>query len=156
MTLEPPHFKISRSELPQLLFRMENKHRPGGNPYTEENPIRKSYRFLFLLLSPYRNSLWSHLQALLCTVLSRVRFFATPRTAARQAPLSLGSPRQEYWSVLPFPSPGDRPAPGIKHISFISSIGRWIFFYPLANSLLLLFVKCELGVVNSAQHYSEL
>ena len=117
MTLEPPHFKISRSELPQLLFRMENKHRPGGNPYTEENPIRKSYRFLFLLLSPYRNSLWSHLQALLCTVLSRVRFFATPRTAACQAPLSLGFSRQQYWSGLLFPTPRDLPDPGIKPAS---------------------------------------
>ena len=37
--------------------------------------------------------------------LSRVRLFATPWTAARQAPLSMGFPRQEYWSGLPFPSP---------------------------------------------------
>ena len=35
--------------------------------------------------------------------LSRVRLFATPWTVARQAPLSMGSPRQEYWSGLPFP-----------------------------------------------------
>ena len=34
--------------------------------------------------------------------------FATPRIAAHQAPLSMGFPRQEYWSGLPFPSPGDR------------------------------------------------
>ena len=37
--------------------------------------------------------------------LSRVRLFATPWTAAHQAPLSLGFSRQEYWSGLPFPSP---------------------------------------------------
>ena len=37
--------------------------------------------------------------------------------AARQAPLSLGFPRQEYWSGLPFPSPGDLPHPGIKPVS---------------------------------------
>ena len=42
-------------------------------------------------------------------VLSRVRFFVTPWTAARQAPLSMRFPRQGYWSVLPFPSPGDLP-----------------------------------------------
>ena len=42
---------------------------------------------------------------------------ATPWTVARQAPLSMGFPRQEYWSGLPFPSPGDLPDPGIKHAS---------------------------------------
>ena len=38
----------------------------------------------------------------------------TPRTAAHQAPLSLGFSRQEYWSGLLFLSPGDLPDPGIK------------------------------------------
>ena len=38
----------------------------------------------------------------------------TPRTVARQAPLSKGFSRQEYWSGLPCPPPGDLPDPGIK------------------------------------------
>ena len=38
----------------------------------------------------------------------------TPWTVARQAPLSMGFPRQEYWSGFPFPSPGDLPNSGIK------------------------------------------
>ena len=46
--------------------------------------------------------------------LSRVRLFETPWTAACQAPPSMGFSRQEYWSVLPFPSPGDLPDPGIE------------------------------------------
>ena len=46
--------------------------------------------------------------------LSRVRLFTTPWTAAHQAPLSMGFSRQEYWSGLPFPSPGDLPDPGIE------------------------------------------
>ena len=46
--------------------------------------------------------------------LSHVRLFATPWTVAYQAPPSMGFSRQEYWSGLPFPSPGDRPDPGIK------------------------------------------
>ena len=46
--------------------------------------------------------------------LSRVRLFATPGTIACQAPLSMGFSRQEYWSGLPFPSPGDLPNPGIE------------------------------------------
>ena len=39
---------------------------------------------------------------------------ATPWTVTHQAPLSMGFPRQEYWSGLPFPSPGDLPDPGIE------------------------------------------
>ena len=46
--------------------------------------------------------------------LSLVLLFATPWTVARQAPLSMGFSRQEYWHGLPFPSPGDLPNPGIK------------------------------------------
>ena len=47
-------------------------------------------------------------------LLSRVRLFAIPWTVARQAPLSMEFSRQEYWSMLPFPSPGALPHPGIK------------------------------------------
>ena len=47
-------------------------------------------------------------------VLSRVWLFGTPWTVARQAPLSMGFSRQEYWSQLPFPFPKDHPHPGIK------------------------------------------
>ena len=50
----------------------------------------------------------SALVAKLCLTL------ATPWTVARQAPLAMGFSRQEYWSGLPFPSPGDLPDPGIE------------------------------------------
>ena len=43
--------------------------------------------------------------------------FANPGTEAHQVPLSLEFPSQEYWSGLPFPSPGDRPNPGIEPTS---------------------------------------
>ena len=46
--------------------------------------------------------------------LSCVRLFATPWTIAYQAPQSMEFSRQEYWSGLPFPSPGDLPDPGIE------------------------------------------
>ena len=46
--------------------------------------------------------------------LSRVQLFVTPWTIASQAPPSMEFSRQEYWSGLPFPSPGDLPDPGIK------------------------------------------
>ena len=44
-----------------------------------------------------------------CQLLSRVRLFETPWTVAHQAPLSMEFSRQEYWSGLPCPSPGDLP-----------------------------------------------
>ena len=46
--------------------------------------------------------------------LSHVQLFATLWTVAHQAPLSMGFTRQEYWSGVPFPSPGDLPDPGIE------------------------------------------
>ena len=47
-------------------------------------------------------------------LLSRVRLFATPWTVAHQAPPSMGYSRQESWSGLSFPPPGNLPNPGIK------------------------------------------
>ena len=46
--------------------------------------------------------------------LSHVQLFVTSWTVAYQVPLSMEFSRQEYWSGLPFPSPGDLPNPGIK------------------------------------------
>ena len=50
--------------------------------------------------------------------------FAISLTIARQASLSMGFPRQEYWSGLPFPSPGDLPDPGIEPMS-LALAGRF-------------------------------
>ena len=47
-------------------------------------------------------------------VLSRVQLFETLWPVARQVLLSMGFPRQEYWSGLPFPSPGHLPDPGME------------------------------------------
>ena len=51
---------------------------------------------------------------------SHVQLFAIVWTIAHQAPLSMGFFRQECWSGLPFPTPGDRPGPGIKPSSPVS------------------------------------
>ena len=53
-------------------------------------------------------------------MLSHVRLFVTPWTAARQAPLSTKFSRQEYWSGLPFPPSGDLPDPGTEPKSLAS------------------------------------
>ena len=50
-----------------------------------------------------------------CLIMSNS--FATPWTVTHQAPLSMGFPRQEYWSGLPFPSPEDLPNPGFELMS---------------------------------------
>ena len=60
----------------------------------------------FLGIAPYKHSEVKSL--------SRVQLFATPWTVAHQAPPSMGFSRQEYWSGLPLPSPGDLPDPGIE------------------------------------------
>ena len=59
---------------------------------------------------------------------SHVQLSATLWTVACQAPLSMGFSRQEYWSGLPFPSPGDLPNPGIEPTSLASPalVGRFI------------------------------
>ena len=51
---------------------------------------------------------------------SHVLLFVTTCTVACQAPLSMGFSRQEYWSVLPCPHPGDLPGPGIEPVSLMS------------------------------------
>ena len=65
----------------------------------------------FILVIP--RVLFSVLWDCVCS-LSRVRLFVTPGTVARRAPLSMGFSRQEHWSGLPCPSPGNLPHPGIK------------------------------------------
>ena len=52
-----------------------------------------------------------------CSVASAVSDSVTPGTEAHQAPLSMGFPRQGYWSGLPLPSPGDLPDPGTEPTS---------------------------------------
>ena len=59
---------------------------------------------------------------------SHVWLCVTPWTAAHQAPLSMGFSRQEYWSGLPCPPPGDFPHPGIKPMSLINPALAGRFF----------------------------
>ena len=59
---------------------------------------------------------------------SGVQLFATLWTVVHQAPLSMGFSRQEYWSGLPSPSPGELPDPGIEPLSLISLAFAHMFF----------------------------
>ena len=58
-------------------------------------------------------------------LLSCVQLFATLWTVTHQAPLSMGFSRQKYWSILPFPPPGDLPDSGIKPTSPTSPALHW-------------------------------
>ena len=60
--------------------------------------------------------------------LSHVWLVATPWTVALQVPLSMEFSRQEYWSELPFPTPGDLPDPGIQYVSLVSPALAGRFF----------------------------
>ena len=69
-----------------------------------------------------------------CWSLSRVQLFVTPQTVACQAPLSVECSRQEYWSGLPFSSPGDLPDPGIE--PRVSCIAGWFLIWCTREALL--------------------
>ena len=87
------------------------------------------YWSVFLLRSRQKKSLCMYL----CScVFSHVQLFVTPWAVAHQVPLSMEFSRQEYWSRLPFPSPGDCPDPGIKPESHMSCIG-WRILYQLSH-----------------------
>ena len=60
--------------------------------------------------------------------LSHIRLSTTLWTVARQAPLSMGFSRQEYWGGLPFPSPGDRPDAGTEPTSLMPPVLAGGFF----------------------------
>ena len=89
--------------------------------------------------------------ACMLSCFSRVQLFVTLWTVACQAPLSMRFSRQEYWSWLPCPSPGDLPDPGIEPVSpalageFCTTITTWedtcslfLFFFSSLNLLLLI------------------
>ena len=66
-------------------------------------------------------------------LLSHVLLFATPWTIGCQAPLSMEFSRQEYWSQLPFPPPGDLPDPGIKPQPPV--LGAWNLYHWITRAV---------------------
>ena len=78
----------------------------------EKDTTRKENYRLISLSNIDAEVKWSEVNSF-----SRVWLFVTPWTVACQAPPPMGFSRQEYWSGLPFPSPGDLPDPGIEPTS---------------------------------------
>ena len=132
---------------------------PGGKSYVQN--LKLDYRKVYLRLF---HSCWQ-VQAipwavghgcLLCSewqdseVSIRLSCFSCIRLCPHWAPLSMGFSRQEYWSALPFPSPGDLPNPGIETPSLVSSsLAGGLFttstFWATHQGSLNLWVDCNAG-----------
>ena len=82
--------------------------------------VCKTRLLVFLCLHPSLSQPLSSSFPSVLSCFSPVWLFVTMWTVAHQALLSIGFFRQEYWSGLPFPSPGDLSSPGIKHLSLTS------------------------------------
>ena len=73
--------------------------------------------------------------------LSHVWLLVIPWTVACRAPLSVGFPRQEYWSGLPCLPPGDLPDPGVKPLSLLSPVLAGGFYTTGKNGNGIAFVQ---------------
>ena len=86
---------------------------------------------------------------------SHVRLFETIWTRAHQAPLSMGFSRQEYWSELPCPLPGNFPTQE-SNLHFLRLLHWQVSFFPLVlpgkpwNSLSLYFLICKMSMIGKA------
>ena len=88
-------------------------------------------------------------------LLSHVQFYATPWTVAYQASLSMGFPRQEYWSGLPLPSPEDIPTPGIEPTSLASPILAGIFFTTVPPKKYFLLVLSKIDLLDMQKSWGQ-
>ena len=119
--------------LKRLLCRVSSKFLYSLHSGTNVN----SWGFNLITLLP--RHFMAPLLLLLCQLLSRVPVFETQWTVACQVPLSMEFWRQEYWSGLPFPSPGELPNPGIKpwlpkeYFHNWKSFHHWIAVYLLSH-----------------------
>ena len=121
-----------RSNMPSVVQAKNKEIKQGeGGPLTErereisqwtgeygENSFREvvGAKVSLQKIMPKHTKRYSKLLVIMC-MLSHVRLFVAPWAVARQAPLSVEFSRQEYWSGLPFPTPGDLPNLGIEPMS---------------------------------------
>ena len=111
-----------------LLRKTIRGHRTRAQSHKTLDANHKT-KVLPMLLIGYKSKFHdSSLHTYIISHLSYVWLFATPWTVTIQAPLSMGFSRQEYWSGLPCPPPGDLPNPGIKPASLTSPALAGRFF----------------------------
>ena len=125
----------------------------GGSKVTADGDCSHEIKRRLLLGRKVMTNLevkWSEVK-----LLSHVRLFATPWTVAYQAPQSMGFSRQEYWSGLPFPSPGDLPDPEMTNLdSILKSKGiTWPTKVHLVKAMVFLVVMygCENWTIKKAE-----
>ena len=109
---------------------MLNRSNESGHPCLVPNIRGKAFDLLPLIMMlavGFTHSL-AHTWPYVLSHFICVQLFGTPWTVACRASLSMGFSRQEYWSGLPFPSPGYFPR-NWTHISYISYIGRWVLYH---------------------------
>ena len=94
-------------------------HQPRGREFATHEHLAESSERLHLS-SRAKWAQGERLRRICSQSLQSCPLFVTPWTVASQAPLSMGFPRQEYWSGLPFPPPGDLLDPGIKPTPLMS------------------------------------
>ena len=102
-----PAWKIPWTEEPARLLSMESQDFDTTWHLNHHHHLQKKKK---------KNCL--HLLATKIEVAQSCLTLTTPQTVAGQAPLSVGSPRQEYWSGLPFPAPGDHPLRGLANCKY--------------------------------------
>ena len=112
MDCSPPGSSVHGISQARMLEWVAISFSRGPSQTRESNLCLLHWQVDSFLLSYQRSLIHTGLSSV--QLLSRVRLFATPWTVARHAPLSMGFSRQECWSGLPFPSPGDLPNPGIE------------------------------------------
>ena len=86
-------------------------HQNTNDPPCQSSPHSYHHSLAKAFTTQGHQTVWKKVKV---KSLNRVRLFVTPWTVAYQVPPSMGFSRQEYWSGVPFPSPGDLPKPGIE------------------------------------------
>ena len=132
-------------ELPQEIFilvNVNNRHQTSIQKFSEQSSLCASLRVgsrekfyqwhVFHKYLVYKKPHGSFILCVCAQLVTCVWLFATPWTVAHQTLLSMVFSRQEYWSGLPFPTPGDLPNPGIKPMSSMSPklSGRFLTIVP--------------------------
>ena len=114
--IQGPNLSLLRCR--QILYHWAIREAPLHSksiPYLFKHFPVMGIQFRFQMFAPKKKKKEAPIKRLWkVKLLSHVRLLVTPWTTAYQAPLSMGFSRHEYWSGLPFPSPGDLPIPGIE------------------------------------------
>ena len=157
--LVPPGTKMQAfwlSQISRILCKVFHSMENRFSPQDLRNSLMlKRYQELFL----NREKIWCFASFISSRnrigtycLLSYICFFVTLRTVARQAPLSMEFSRQEYWSGLPFPPPGDLSNPAIEPESLAcpALAGKFFTTEPPVNWNLLLIIKMFYAIFRNA------